>query len=194
MRAVITGAAGFVGRHLAIHLAEEGDVVAVDRDFDVTNLEAMSGVFSSFNPDAIYHLAALSHVGSSWDDPSEVLRVNVVGTSNVLAAARQATPRASVLVISSAEVYGAVQPEELPLTEAWKLAELPIRRVQGRRRAGGTAGGIGLRAASAHRSPFQPHRAWPVALVLRAGGGAPPRRGPVLGGARGVGRQALGAT
>jgi GDP-4-dehydro-6-deoxy-D-mannose reductase len=118
VRAVITGAAGFVGRHLAVHLAEAGDVVAaVDRDFDVTDVTAMSGVFSSFNPDAIYHLAALSHVGASWDDPSEVLRVNVLGTACVLGAARQAAPSASVLVVSSAEVYGAVRVDELPLSE-----------------------------------------------------------------------------
>jgi GDP-4-dehydro-6-deoxy-D-mannose reductase len=119
VRAVITGAAGFVGRHLATHLAEAGDVVAaVDRDFDVTDVGAMAGAFASFNPDAIYHLAALSHVGSSWDDPGEVLRVNVLGTSSVLSAARQTVPDAAVLVISSAEVYGTVTPDELPLSES----------------------------------------------------------------------------
>ena len=118
MRAVITGAAGFVGRHLATHLAEAGDVVAaIDRDFDVTDLAAMRGAFSSFNPDTIYHLAALSHVGSSWDDPNEVLRVNVLGTNCVLSAARQAAPGASVLVVSSAEIYGSVRADELPLSE-----------------------------------------------------------------------------
>jgi GDP-4-dehydro-6-deoxy-D-mannose reductase len=122
VRAVITGAAGFVGRHLATHLAEEGDVVAaVDRDFDVTDFTAMSGVFSSFNPDAIYHLAALSHVGTSWDDPGEVLRVNVLGTNSVLSAARQSAPNASVLVVSSAEVYGTVRKEELPLSESAEI-------------------------------------------------------------------------
>jgi GDP-4-dehydro-6-deoxy-D-mannose reductase len=122
VRAVITGAAGFVGRHLATHLAEAGDVVAaIDRDFDVTDVAAMAGAFSSFKPDAIYHLAALSHVGSSWDDPGEVLRVNVLGTSCVLSAARQVAPSAAVLVVSSAEVYGTVRPDELPLSE---LAEV----------------------------------------------------------------------
>jgi GDP-4-dehydro-6-deoxy-D-mannose reductase len=122
VRAVITGAAGFVGRHLATHLAEAGDVVAaVDRDFDVTDAGATAGVFSSFGPDAIYHLAALSHVGSSWDDPSEVFRVNVLGTSSVLSAARQAAPDASVLVVSSAEIYGTVRDEELPLGESAEI-------------------------------------------------------------------------
>ena len=68
-------------------------------------------------PDAIYHLAALAHVGDSWLDPSKVLTVNVVGTGNVLAAARRHVPDATVLTISSAEVYGIVTPDELPLSE-----------------------------------------------------------------------------
>jgi GDP-4-dehydro-6-deoxy-D-mannose reductase len=68
-------------------------------------------------PDAIYHLAALSHVGQSWEAPAEVLRVNVAGTAVVLAAARAAGTDPMTLVISSAEVYGAVTPDELPIAE-----------------------------------------------------------------------------
>ena len=122
MRAVITGAAGFVGRHLISRLVLEGDeVVAVDREHDITEMDALVETFSAARPDAVYHLAALSHVGASWEDPADVLRVNVLGTNSVLAAARRAAPSATVLVVSSAEVYGVVTPEELPLTE---LAEL----------------------------------------------------------------------
>jgi GDP-4-dehydro-6-deoxy-D-mannose reductase len=68
-------------------------------------------------PDAIYHLAALSHVGQSWEAPAEVLRVNVAGTAVLLAAARAAGTDPVTLVISSAEVYGAVTPDDLPITE-----------------------------------------------------------------------------
>jgi GDP-4-dehydro-6-deoxy-D-mannose reductase len=68
-------------------------------------------------PDAVYHLAALTHVGESWENPSQVLRVNVLGTAEVLAAARAERPGARVLVVSSAEVYGVVTPEHLPLGE-----------------------------------------------------------------------------
>jgi GDP-4-dehydro-6-deoxy-D-mannose reductase len=68
-------------------------------------------------PDAIYHLAALTHVGDSWEDPSRVLRVNVLGTAEVLAAARSLDLAPRVLVVSSAEVYGVVTPEQLPLGE-----------------------------------------------------------------------------
>lgn len=122
MRAVITGAAGFVGRHLSEHLAGEGDdVVAVDRDHDITELDSLTETFAQAGPDVVYHLAALSHVGASWDDPADVLRVNVLGTNSVLSAARRAAPQATVLVVSSAEVYGVVVPEELPLTERAEL-------------------------------------------------------------------------
>ncbi len=122
MRAVITGAAGFVGRHLVAHLTAEGDeVAAFDHDLEVTDLDALAAVFGARTPDAIYHLAALSHVGASWDDPGDVLRVNVLGTNAVLSAARIAAPSATVLVVSSAEVYGVVSPEELPLAETAAL-------------------------------------------------------------------------
>jgi GDP-4-dehydro-6-deoxy-D-mannose reductase len=62
-------------------------------------------------------LAAMTHVGQSWDDPSQVLRVNVLGTAEVLAASRARQPAARVLVVSSAEVYGVVRPDQLPLAE-----------------------------------------------------------------------------
>jgi GDP-4-dehydro-6-deoxy-D-mannose reductase len=68
-------------------------------------------------PDAVYHLAAMTHVGDSWDDPSQVLRVNVLGTAEILAAARSLAAPARVLVVSSAEVYGVVTAEQLPLDE-----------------------------------------------------------------------------
>ncbi len=118
MRAVITGAAGFVGQQLATHLRAAGDeVVGFDHHVDVTDMAAVSRAMGTAAPDAIYHLAALSHVGESWDNPSEVVRVNVLGTCNVLAAARRSAADATVLVVSSAEVYGVVEPRELPLRE-----------------------------------------------------------------------------
>jgi GDP-4-dehydro-6-deoxy-D-mannose reductase len=118
VRALITGAGGFVGNWLAAHLREQGDeVMATDREADIADPAAIGPVVTSAAPDAIYHLAALTHVGESWDSPSEVLRVNVLGTAEVLAAARRLPGRAVVLVVSSAEVYGTVTPEQLPLTE-----------------------------------------------------------------------------
>ena len=118
MRALITGGGGFVGHHLSALLERSGDEVEIcDLETDITDLDSISARIEDVQPDAIYHLAALAHVGDSWLDPSKVLTVNVVGTGNVLAAARRHVPDATVLTISSAEVYGIVTPDELPLSE-----------------------------------------------------------------------------
>jgi len=123
VRALITGGSGFVGRHLERHLLEHGDeVVVVDLDCDVTSLGALRAAVASSSPDAIYHLAALAHVGESWSNPARYLEVNVIGTSNVLQAAREANPETAVLVVSSAEVYGIIAPDELPITEDQPVA------------------------------------------------------------------------
>jgi GDP-4-dehydro-6-deoxy-D-mannose reductase len=79
-------------------------------------------VVAAAAPDAVYHLAALTHVGESWEVPAEVLRVNVLGTAAVLAAARRLANAPTVLVVSSAEVYGIVAEGDLPLTEAQTLS------------------------------------------------------------------------
>ncbi len=118
MRALITGGRGFVGTWLASHLRECGDdVTAIDIETDIADQSALDPVVAESAPDAIFHLAARTHVGESWNDPSEVLRVNVLGTASVLAAARRLTSPPTVLVVSSAEVYGKVTPEELPIRE-----------------------------------------------------------------------------
>jgi GDP-4-dehydro-6-deoxy-D-mannose reductase len=128
MRAFVTGGHGFVGSWLLRHLADAGDSVAApDADeVDILDLDRLAKALDAARPDAVYHLAGFAHVGQSWDRPDEVFRVNAEGTLNVLEAARLATmptpPR--VLVVSSAEVYGRVGPDALPLTE-----DAPIRPV-----------------------------------------------------------------
>jgi GDP-4-dehydro-6-deoxy-D-mannose reductase len=123
VRALITGGKGFVGQWLAAHLKDHGDEVAViDVETDVADGAAVRRVMSDVAPDAIYHLAAMTHVGESWDDPSRVLRVNVLGTAELLAAARTLPASPRVLVVSSAEVYGVVTPAQLPLDEDTEAA------------------------------------------------------------------------
>lgn len=123
MRALITGGKGFVGKWLADHLVDCGDeVVAVDRETDIVNADELGPAVVAAAPDVIYHLAALSHVGESWESPSEVLRVNVLGTAEVLAAARRTGGDTRVIVISSAEVYGSITPELLPVDEEAPVA------------------------------------------------------------------------
>ena len=123
MRALVTGAEGFVGHHLVAHLLERGDdVTGVDRDCDVTNAASVHEVLERSTPDVIYHLAALTHVGDSWGQPVEFTRVNVLGTKNVLDASHDVVPHATVLLVSSADVYGVVREEDLPLVETFRVA------------------------------------------------------------------------
>lgn len=125
MRALVTGGRGFVGRWLCSHLEETGDeVVVTGHDLDVMDAGAVRTVVRHAAPDAVYHLAALTHVGESWEAPAETFRVNVLGTVHVLDAARACSIPPRVLVVSSAEVYGAVALEELPVTE-----DAPLRPV-----------------------------------------------------------------
>lgn len=119
MRALITGGNGFVGRHLSAYLESLGDSVTIfDLPSDITQPDQVRDVMATAQPDAIYHLAALSHVGSSWIDPTAVLQVNVVGSAVVFAAAREIAPHATTLFVSSADVYGAVTADNLPITES----------------------------------------------------------------------------
>ncbi|MHB8594161.1 MAG: GDP-mannose 4,6-dehydratase [Acidimicrobiales bacterium] len=123
MRALVTGGKGFVGSWLAAHLREQGDeVVVIDHEVDVTDAGAVRRAVVQASPDALYHLAALTHVGRSWEDPGAVFRVNALGTLYVLEAARACGQPPRVLLVSSAEVYGAVAEDLLPVAEDCPLA------------------------------------------------------------------------
>jgi GDP-4-dehydro-6-deoxy-D-mannose reductase len=126
VRAVVTGAAGFVGRHLVAHLQACGDdVAALDREgehpVDVTDADSVRDAMVSLHPEVVFHLAAVSHIGESWDEPARVFRVNAEGTLLLLRACREAAVE-RVLVVASADVYGAVAASDLPIAE-----DAPIR-------------------------------------------------------------------
>lgn len=118
MRVLLTGSRGFVGPWLAAHLVERGDeVVELPGGTDVTDADALSGAVQDAGPDAICHLAAQSSVRVSWEDPAGTFAVNAVGTLNLCAAALQLSPLPRVLVVSSAEVYGKVPAQRMPVVE-----------------------------------------------------------------------------
>jgi GDP-4-dehydro-6-deoxy-D-mannose reductase len=123
MRALVTGSNGFVGQHLVRHLRESGDeVLGIDREYDVTDEAAVREVFARYVPDTTYHLAALTHVGESWERANEFTRVNVVGTHRVLDAAYDVAPSSTTIVVSTSEVYGIVGEEDQPLSETFRVA------------------------------------------------------------------------
>ena len=90
-RALVTGSAGFVGRHLVAHLRASGDdVVECDRSvdgLDITDGEAVTRFVTDVRPDVVYHLAGWADVGGSWQAPVQAFRANAEGTLNVLSAA-----------------------------------------------------------------------------------------------------------
>ncbi len=125
MRVLITGVSGFIGCHLARQLESAGAEIvglAADRpervigelfETDVCDLQALSRIVGRSAPDVVVHLAGLSHVGQSWNRPGDYLRVNFIGTRNVVRAAGGRR----VIVASSAEVYGVVPESEQPIAE-----------------------------------------------------------------------------
>lgn len=123
MRALISGATGFVGPHLIRHLEAAGDLVTAvghQNGPDLLDSDAWSAKIAAEQPDVIYHLAGFSDVGASWKRPLETFRLNAEGTLSILEAARrQHVDR--VVVVSSADVYGIASPATLPLTESAKL-------------------------------------------------------------------------
>jgi len=118
MRAFLTGGNGFVGGHLRDHLVASGDrdVTPVDR-VDITDEAAVTAALRGANPDVIYHLAARTSVAASLSDATAVMRTNVVGTQTLLDVASTVVPEATVVVVSSSEVYGLVASEDQPTSE-----------------------------------------------------------------------------
>jgi GDP-4-dehydro-6-deoxy-D-mannose reductase len=124
VKAFVTGASGFVGRHLVAHLRDCGDeVVPTDRSDggpDLLDADGFATLVAEVRPDVIYHLAGQADVAASWLSPIETMRVNVEGTHNILEVARTFGV-AKVLTVSSADIYGVVAPEELPIVESAPL-------------------------------------------------------------------------
>jgi GDP-4-dehydro-6-deoxy-D-mannose reductase len=154
VHAFLTGGAGFVGQWLQEHLSASGDEVDAP-EVDVTDGAALREVVLTAMPDAIYHLAAISNVGESWDDPVRTLEVNATGTLNLLEAARALARPPTVLLVCSAEVYGQVAPEDLPLTE-----DAPLRPVSPYAASKVAAEFLGLQAYLAHQLPVVRVRAF----------------------------------
>ena len=112
-RAFVTGGAGFAGRHLLDLLP--GATTPSREELDLLEPDALRAAVRESAPDAVWHLAALASVGRSWEVPAETIAENVAMTVNLLEAVRTEAPEASVVLISSGEIYG--PPDRLPVDE-----------------------------------------------------------------------------
>jgi len=131
MVALITGANGFVGKHLKSILEVNGDIVfgcdltqnENDKIFlcDLLDFDGICRMLSNVRPDFIYHLAGQSNVAFSWKNPELTLKINAVGTLNLLEAVRKCGIKCRVLLIGSSEQYGIVAKEAIPIDENYPL-------------------------------------------------------------------------
>ncbi|MBV9819609.1 MAG: GDP-mannose 4,6-dehydratase [Solirubrobacterales bacterium] len=127
MRALITGASGFAGTWLCRECLTAGDeVIALSRSgvapgggralaVDLEDEGAVTHAVREAAPEVVYHLAALSSVGRSWEAPARTLRENVGAAANLLEALRLHAPGARIVWVSTCEVYG--DPTRLPVAE-----------------------------------------------------------------------------
>lgn len=115
MRVLVTGADGFVGRHLCARLeraahelvrASGPTSVAGHESLDVTVADSVEALVQRHRPDAVVHLAGFSSVGASHREPLQCFRVNALGTVHLLESLRRHAPACRVLLVSSGEVYG----------------------------------------------------------------------------------------
>ena len=142
MRVLVTGINGFVGSHFAEYALAKGAEVhgswwrggtenidhlagrLVLTECDVRDQRSVERLVERTRADFVIHLAAQSFVGVSWKEPANTLVTNTLGQVNLLEAVRAHVPPPRVLVIGSADEYGWVSEEDLPLTEAAPLRPL----------------------------------------------------------------------
>ncbi|MGV6807579.1 MAG: GDP-mannose 4,6-dehydratase [bacterium] len=144
MNVFITGTAGFIGFHLAKLLLDEGHTVdgydGMTDYYDVSLKQARHGLLREYpnfsateamledtdalvsaarsaQPDVIVHLAAQAGVRYSLENPRSYINSNVVGTFNLMEAAREIMPR-HLLMASTSSVYG--ENKKMPFAEADK--------------------------------------------------------------------------
>ncbi|WP_462351477.1 GDP-mannose 4,6-dehydratase [Fusobacterium varium] len=132
-KAMIIGAAGFVGGYLIDHLKDDmnwevyGTKLEIEKierkdieiyNFDILEKKEIVKLFERIKPDYIFNLAAQSSVSLSWKNPILTVDINIKGVINILEAVReikQYNPK--IILIGSSEEYGNVKEDEIPVKE-----------------------------------------------------------------------------
>lgn len=133
MRVLITGAGGFVGRHLIVALATLPDVPEIVAgtygeeapslldaravSLDVTDAERTLAVIQEEQPTHVMHLAGISVISQANRDVRKTWEVNAQGTLNVALAIKDGAPACRLIFCSSAQVYGGSFRSGKPLAE-----------------------------------------------------------------------------
>jgi GDP-4-dehydro-6-deoxy-D-mannose reductase len=135
MRALVTGASGFVGPHLVAQLKDDGyDVIAAggpsETDpnllpVDLADLQSLQAAFDIAAPNVVFHLAAQAFVPHAIQAPDDTYDINVMGTARMLQALRRwrecTGGDARFVFVSSAEVYGRQPDAAHPIDETAAL-------------------------------------------------------------------------
>jgi len=142
MRALVTGADGFVGQWLLRRLLTDGvsvtgmiratapSLTTLEPELaariswqhgEITDGSRMREIVAAVQPVTVFHLAAQSSVPASIADPLTTIETNVMGTARLLEAVRIAAPAVTVIVVGSSDAYGAVTQAQLPLREDMPL-------------------------------------------------------------------------
>jgi len=130
-KALVIGAAGFVGDYLSERLLQDGyDVYATklqnevySRDnvavfnLNILKINEISEILNTICPDIIFHLAAQSSVALSWKNPALTVDINIKGTLNLLESIRKSKLSLKTILIGSSEEYGFSFTECCPITE-----------------------------------------------------------------------------
>lgn len=132
-KVLITGATGFAGEYLTSYLENlnEYEIIGTyisskpdDRErvkyvrLDLNSPDDVINCIESDLPDYIYHLAALTSPAESMDNPARTITNNITAQINLLEAVKNSQkPKARILIVSSADVYGKVSEKNIPINE-----------------------------------------------------------------------------